>query len=63
MVGMFVGDKDGVELLEFAPDGGEPRQRLAFTKSGVYKDAGTFGFEQRQIARTAGRKYGDAQAD
>lgn len=63
MVGMFVGDQDGVEMFEFPVDSGKPRQGFAFAKASVDKDAGAFGFEQRQIARTARRKNGNAQPD
>jgi hypothetical protein len=63
MVRMFVRDQDSVEVFKFSPDGGQARERFPFTQPGVNKDAGAFGFEQRQIARTAGRQYGDAQAD
>jgi hypothetical protein len=60
---VFVGDEDRVEFVDILADGSEACQRLAFTKAGVNKDAGTFGFEQRQVARTAGRKDVNAQAD
>ena len=60
MVGVFVGDQDGVKAADFAPGSGQSRERFAFTKPGVNKDAGAFGFEQCEIARTAGRKYRNA---
>jgi hypothetical protein len=63
MVCVFVSDQDSVEAIKLSADSSQTRERFAFTQSGVNKDAGAFGFEQRQIARTAGRKYGDAQTD
>ena len=63
MVRMFVSDQDAVEMLKLNADCREPRQRFSFSQSSVYEDAGAFAFEQRQIARTAGRKYGYAQSD
>jgi hypothetical protein len=56
MIGVFVSDQDGIELFEVFTDGSETRQRFAFAKAGVNEDAGAFGFEQREVARTAGRK-------
>jgi len=58
VIGVFVGDQDSVEVVYFPADGREPRQRFAFSQASVNKDAGAFGFEQRQIARTAGREDG-----
>ena len=50
-------------MFDFSVDSGEPRQRFAFAEASVNEDAGAFGFEQRQIARTAGRKNGNVQPD
>ena len=63
VVGVFVSDEDCVEMVEISFHRGEARQRFAFTQASVYKDAGAFGFEQRQVARTTGSKNGNAQAD
>jgi hypothetical protein len=63
VIGVLVGDEDGIEMFEVTLDGGESSESFAFAEAGVYKDAGTFRFEQGEIARTAGRKNGDAQAD
>jgi hypothetical protein len=60
---MFVSDQDSVEAIKFPADSRKTCKRFAFSKAGVNEDAGAFGFEQRQIARTAGRKDGHAQAD
>ena len=46
MVGVFVGDEDGVETVDIASDGGEAGEGFAFSKAGVNEDAGAFGFEQ-----------------
>jgi len=46
MIRMFVGNQDGVELLEFPADRSQARQGFAFTEACVNKDAGAFGFEQ-----------------
>ena len=46
VVGVFVGDEDGVETVDIAPDGGEAGEGFAFSKAGVNEDAGAFGFEQ-----------------
>ena len=63
VVAVLVGDEDCVEMMNFQSDGRQAGKRLAFSEPGVHKDAGAFGFEQRQVARTTGRKNGDAQAD
>ncbi len=63
MVGVFVGDEDGVEMVYFALDGGEAGEGFAFAETSVDEDAGGVAFEQGDIARTAGGKDGNAQAD
>ncbi len=63
MIGVLVGDEDCVEMIEAALDGGKPSEGFAFAEPSIYKDAGAFGFEQREIARTARSQNGDAQAD
>jgi len=63
MIGVFVGDQDGVEVADVAPDRSEAREGFAFSESCVNEDAGAFGFEQCKIARAAGRKNRNAQTD
>ena len=63
MVGVFVGDQDGVEVADLGSDRAKPREGFAFSEPGIHEDAGAFGFEQRQIARAAGRKNRNAQTD
>jgi hypothetical protein len=60
---VFVSDEDGVEMIEIAFNGSEAGESFAFAEAGVDKDAGSFGFEQCEIARTSGGQDGDAQAD
>jgi hypothetical protein len=63
VVGVFVGNEHGVETIDFAADGSEASKGFAFAESGVNEDAGGLGFEQREIARTAGGEDGDAKTD
>jgi hypothetical protein len=63
VIGVLVSNQDGVEAVNVSPDGREARQSFTLSEAGVHKDAGASGFEQRQVARTAGRKNGSAQAD
>jgi hypothetical protein len=63
MVGVFVSDEDGVEVIDFAFDGGEAGKGFAFAEAGVNEDAGGVAFEQGDVARTAGGKDGNAKAD
>jgi hypothetical protein len=63
VIGVLVGDEDGIDTIKIAFDSGKARERFAFSEAGVYEDAGAFGFEQREIARTAGSEDGDAQTD
>jgi hypothetical protein len=63
VVGVFVGDQDAIEAVEVFFDGGKARQSFALAQAGVHKEAGAFGFEQRDVARTSGRENGNAQAD
>ena len=46
MVGVLVGDQNGVETVDFAFNGGETGEGFAFAEAGVNEDAGAFGFEQ-----------------
>jgi hypothetical protein len=63
MIGVFVSDQDAIEAVEIFFDGGKAGQSFALAQAGVHKDAGTFGFEQGDVARTAGREDGNAQTD
>src|ERR1700739_2998633 len=63
VVGVFVGDQNRVETVDFFADSGKAGKSFALSKAGVNEDAGAVGFDQREIARTSGRKNGDAQAD
>ena len=63
VVGVLVSDEDGVEAVNVALDSREPGKSFAFAEAGVNEDTSGFGFEQGQIARTAGGKDGDAKAD
>ena len=47
-------------MIEVGFDGREAGESFTFAESSVNKDAGAFGFEQRKIARAAGRQDGDA---
>jgi hypothetical protein len=63
VVGVFVGDEDGVEMVDVAFDSGEAGEGFAFAETGVNEDAGGVAFQQGDVARTAGGKDGNAKAD
>jgi hypothetical protein len=63
VVRVFVSDKDAVDVLDGSFDGGQAGQRFALAQTGVHEEAGALGFEQRDVARAAGRQYGYPQAD
>ena len=46
MIGVLVGDENGVEAVDVALNGGKAGESFAFSKAGVNEDAGAFGFEQ-----------------
>jgi len=46
VVGVLVGDEDGVETIEIAADGGEAGESFAFSEASVNEDSGCFCFEQ-----------------
>jgi len=46
VVGVLVGDENGVEAIDVAFDGGETGQGFALAEAGVNEDAGAIGFEQ-----------------
>ena len=63
VIGVLVGDEDGIEAVNIALDGGETGEGFAFAEASVNEDAGSVAFEQGDVARTSGSKDGDAQAD
>ena len=63
VVGVLVGDEDGIEAVDVALNGGEASESFAFSEAGVNENAGGFCFEQGEIARTARSEDRDAQAD
>jgi len=46
VIGVLVGDENGVEAIDVALDGGEAGKGFALSKAGVNEDAGGFCFEQ-----------------
>ena len=46
VVGMLVGDEDGVQAIDAALDGGEAGESFALSEAGINEDAGALGFEQ-----------------
>jgi len=62
VIRVLVSDENSVQLIEGDFGGGKTGERLAFAKTAVHKEAGTRRFEQRDVARTAGRQNGNAQA-
>jgi hypothetical protein len=46
VVGVLVGDEDGIESIDVALDSGESSEGFALAEAGVNEDAGAFGFEQ-----------------
>lgn len=63
MIGVFVGNENAVELLESDAHGSEARKGFALAETAIDEEAGVLGFEQGDVARTAGSQDGDAQAD
>src|SRR6516165_2551771 len=63
MIGVFVGDQDRVQMIDFTANGGEASERFAFTEAGVDEDASALSFKQREVARAARRQNGYPQAD
>ena len=63
MIVMFVGNQDAVEVFNVLLDRRQPRQRFAFAKSGVNKEAGALRLEKGNVPRAARRQYGNPQAD
>jgi len=63
MVGVLVGDEDGVETAEFPANGGQAGESFAFTETGVDEDSSALSLKQREVAGAAGRQDGNAQGD
>jgi len=62
VIGMFVSDENTVEVIDILFDGREACERFAFAQTAVHQEASSPGFEQRYVARTAGRQDGNAEA-
>ena len=58
MIGMFVGDDDGIKPVDVFFHCSKSRQRFAFPKPGIDKDACALCLQQRQVARTARSQNG-----
>lgn len=63
VVGVFVGNEDAVDAFGGFFEGGEATKSFLAAKASVDEEAGTLGFQQCGIARTAGRQDGDSEAD
>lgn len=60
VIGMFVSDEDAVNLIERDAAGGKAGKGFAFAEAAIHQETGTRGFEQSDVARTAGSQDGDA---
>ena len=64
MVGVLVGDQDGVDALGLLPaQRFQAAQQFLLAKSGVNEEGGVLGFEQRAVARAARSQNGDPERD
>ena len=59
VVGVFVGDEDGVERGGVFADGGEAVEDFAAAKAGVDEQAGAAGGEEGRVAGTGAGKYAE----
>jgi hypothetical protein len=59
VVGVLVGEDDGIETVDVAANELETLEDLAGTQSGVNENRGGFGFNQQAITGTAAPKYCD----
>ena len=58
MIGMFVGEKQGGDILRFAPDMLQPFFKNARADTDVDQDARLFAFDINSVALTAAGEYG-----
>jgi hypothetical protein len=64
MVGVLVGDQDGVDAFETRPaQRFKPPKDFLSAKARVNEESGVFGFEQRRVARAAGGQDGDSKGN
>ena len=64
MVGMLVGDQDGVDALGLrAAQRFKAAQNFLAAQASVNEEGGALGFEQRRVARAAGSENGYAERD
>ena len=45
VIGVFVSDENPVEVVDGHFDGGQPRQRFALAKAGIYQESGALRLE------------------
>src|SRR4029077_9581137 len=60
---MFVGDQDGVEVLDVDFESREAGEGFAFAESGVNEESGALRLEKGNVPRAARRQNGAPQAD
>ena len=63
MIGMFVGNYDAVEPVDFAPYRGQAPQRFFFAEPRVHQKPGRIRLEQRAVARATRPQNRYAQTD
>lgn len=59
MVAVFMGDEDGVDIVDVLADGGEAPLQFPDAEAGIDQNAGFGGREKRRIASTAAREYAE----
>ena len=63
MIAVLVGDDDAIEAVDPRAERFQPAKSFAFAEAGVDEETGGFRFEQRNVARTAGRQNRNADTD
>ena len=57
MIGMLMGDQDGIHAVALFINCSEAREKIALTQAGVHKNARTLGSDKGRVTRTTAGEH------
>src|ERR1035438_3090469 len=57
MIGVLMGDQDGIHAVALLINSGKTREKIALTQAGVHQDTGTLGSDEGRVSRTAAGEH------
>ena len=63
MIGMLMGDQDGIHGVALFVNGGEAGKKVAFAQAGIHQDAGGAGADEGRVTGTTAGEHTDFDDD